>query len=241
MANVMERKTSGMRSAHRSEVARRSVSRTPRTVRLIVRPAPRRPHLQPARDFPDEWYTFQNSEPETTARAVRLAFARSDRPASPDGPRLDQVVLHHATRGHPLPTLTVSLRRARGEARTMDGLISTRRGNATAREPLGQADSFGECDLSFEAAAGPLSMTAASTKCNSSWAAAGALPMADLAAADGNIHEQSRPDDRPYHGRRALRGIGESFSAGLYSASGNLTVPIACRRDLFAGGCFDEQ
>jgi hypothetical protein len=110
------------------------------------------------RDFADEWYTLHNPEPGATARAIRLTFSRSDFPASLDDPRLDQVVLHLATRGQSVPAVTVSLRRdgVGGEARTIDGLISTRRGNAAAWEALRQADPAGQYDLSFEAAAGPL-------------------------------------------------------------------------------------
>ena len=110
------------------------------------------------RDFQDQWYTLHNPEPGATARAVRLTLSRSDFPASLDDPRLDQIVLHLATRGQPLPALTVSLRRngVGGEARAIDGLISTRRGNAAAWEALRQADPAGQYDLSFEATAGPL-------------------------------------------------------------------------------------
>jgi hypothetical protein len=112
-------------------------------------------------DFPDAWYDLHNAEvlAEPARMIVQLRITPDDFPANLDNFRIRQVALYFVRAdGAKLEISVERLKRtdaagsqtAGAAARTIDGAISTRRGNGSAWLPLvGPGTPFGTWELSL--------------------------------------------------------------------------------------------
>jgi hypothetical protein len=107
--------------------------------------------------FTDQWYDLHNPEQTKTPMVVKFNTRREDFPPNLDGIKIQQVLLYFArATGRTFEVPVTSLRftersggSAGGAATSVDGLISTRRGNAGSwTAMLGKAP-FGEWELAL--------------------------------------------------------------------------------------------
>jgi hypothetical protein len=108
--------------------------------------------------FPDQWYDLHNLEQTSTPMTVRFKTVREDFPPNMDGIRIQHVVLYFArTDGK---TFEVQVSRlgyteqgtagsVGGAATSIDGVISTRRGNAGSWTAMQGKSPAGEWELSL--------------------------------------------------------------------------------------------
>ena len=110
------------------------------------------------RDFPDQWYDLHHSEATDRPMTVRFDTRRADFPANLDALRIDSVALLVARSNGASFELPVSHLRFSegggvgeigGEADTIDGIISTRRGNAGSWLPMLGRSPVGDWELSL--------------------------------------------------------------------------------------------
>jgi len=96
--------------------------------------------------FPDQWYDLHNPDQSKTPMSVKLTTSRTDFPPNLEDLRIEQVVLAYATVNSgagSLPGTTLTFTPTRGAVplgsgplSPIDGVISTRRGNASAWEAM---------------------------------------------------------------------------------------------------------
>lgn len=110
------------------------------------------------RDFPDQWYDLHHPEATDRPMIVRFDTRRADFPANLDALRMDSVTLLVARSSGASFELPVShLRFSKsggageigGEADTIDGIISTRRGNAGSWRSMLEGPPVGGWELSL--------------------------------------------------------------------------------------------
>jgi peptidoglycan hydrolase-like protein with peptidoglycan-binding domain len=110
-----------------------------------------------ARDFPDQWYTLNNPDPSTHARAATLTLRDIDFPPNMTGLATAQIAVRLSGSG-PFPPIPITLTRGTdsGTAGTDPlGIASTRRGGAEWNQFIGHPPA-GDWQLSFDPAADPL-------------------------------------------------------------------------------------
>ncbi|MFE0512777.1 hypothetical protein, partial [Streptomyces sp. NPDC058964] len=116
-------------------------------------------------EFPDEFYELSNPADATANREVTLSVDASAFPLAIGDLQVEQVIVCLLPDGdRPVPTVTLGLRHGTrgGDAQTIDGVVSTRRGNGSAW--TGIADSpVGDWTLTLDPAAGALLDTGAVT------------------------------------------------------------------------------
>jgi hypothetical protein len=106
------------------------------------------------RDFPDQWYDLHNPTEPDGSRGVRLTLEAADFPSILEQPTTEQIVLFLDTGGAEVPPTPVVLRHggAGGEAQSIQGVVSTRRGNAPNWSAIGGSSPLGEWELELPAA-----------------------------------------------------------------------------------------
>jgi hypothetical protein len=111
-------------------------------------------------DLPDQWYDLNNPDQTPRPMTVRFTTSRSDFPPNIDDIRIQQVLLYFSraegsTFEIPLSALQFTPQGQTtaigGGATSIDGTISTRRGNAGSWIPLIGKSPFGEWELSLPA------------------------------------------------------------------------------------------
>jgi len=109
--------------------------------------------------FADQWYDLNNPELTNTPMSVTFETRRADFPPNLEQLRIEHVLLYFVGTGGEAEEMTVtdftfteegSSGVVGGGATTVDGVISTRRGNSTAWLPMIGLAPFGEWTLSLE-------------------------------------------------------------------------------------------
>jgi hypothetical protein len=107
-------------------------------------------------DLADQWYDLHNPDQTATPMSVQFSVARSDFPANIDDIRIQQVLLYFSRADGETSEIAVSALRfaegvststVGGAAKTVNGVISTRRGNATSWMPMIGKTPFGNWQL----------------------------------------------------------------------------------------------
>jgi Tc toxin complex TcA C-terminal TcB-binding domain len=106
------------------------------------------------REYPDQWYALHNPESTTAVRSIKFSLDKSDFPSQLDRVSVDQLVLYMPSTNGSVPSIGVTIHHANqgGEAHSLDGVISTRHGNATAWQTVQHQSPVGEWDLTFDLA-----------------------------------------------------------------------------------------
>jgi Tc toxin complex TcA C-terminal TcB-binding domain len=108
--------------------------------------------------FADQWYDLHNPDQTATPLTVRFTTVREDFPPNLDALRIEHVVLYFARASDAEPEIQVSglyfteqgsAGKVGGAASSVDGVISTRRGNATSWTAMIGKSPFGEWELSL--------------------------------------------------------------------------------------------
>ena len=108
--------------------------------------------------FPDQWYDLHNSEQSSTPMTVRFTTFPEDFPPNVDDVRIQQVLLYFSrANGQMFEMAVTSLRftaqgtagAVGGGATSIDGIISTRRGNAGSWTAMVGKPPFGEWELAL--------------------------------------------------------------------------------------------
>jgi hypothetical protein len=108
--------------------------------------------------FADQWYDLHNPDRAATPLTVHFTTGREDFPPHLDGLRIEHVGLYFARTSTAEPAIQVSGLsfteqgsggKVGGAATSIDGIISTRRGNATSWTTMIGKSPFGEWELSF--------------------------------------------------------------------------------------------
>jgi hypothetical protein len=111
-----------------------------------------------ASEFPDQFYELSNPADPAAPRSVTLTADASAFPLAVDDLQVEQLVVCLLPGGdNPIPTVTLGLRRgaAGGDAQTIDGVVSTRRGNGGAYKGI-TGPPTGDWTLTLDTAAGAL-------------------------------------------------------------------------------------
>ena len=110
--------------------------------------------------FADEWYDLHNPDQEDPSQQMvaRFKTTRADFPPNVEDPKIEQVVLYFVRkqgRAFEVPVTHLRFKAAGnpgwigGGAVTSDGVVSTRRGNASAWMPMIGSDVAGEWELAL--------------------------------------------------------------------------------------------
>ncbi|ASC73433.1 hypothetical protein XM38_044000 [Halomicronema hongdechloris C2206] len=114
-------------------------------------------------DFADQWYDLNNPDCTATPMAVRFELQRSDFPPNLDNLKIQHVLLYFVRKdgetfevpvGHLHFTEQNGIGKLGGGAQSIDGIISTRRGNAGSWLAMLGKSPFGEWELAFSDAPG---------------------------------------------------------------------------------------
>nr|MDQ3831145.1 hypothetical protein [Candidatus Tectomicrobia bacterium] len=109
-------------------------------------------------ELADQWYDLHNPDQAATPLTVRFTTVREDFPPNLNDLRLEHVILYFARASDTEPEIQVSglyfteqgsAGKVGGAATSIDGVISTRRGNATSWTAMIGKSPFGEWELSL--------------------------------------------------------------------------------------------
>ena len=110
-------------------------------------------------EFPDEWYRLHNPDGDATTRDARVELSGDDFPANLDDVTVQDVIVYITLLGDTAlsgPGVALHHAGAGGDASLVDGIASTRRGNAPTWSALRGGSPAGIWELSFSAAAAEL-------------------------------------------------------------------------------------
>jgi hypothetical protein len=108
--------------------------------------------------IPDAWYAFHNPDQSATPMVVRFSTTRDDFPPNLENLRIQQLVLYFARKAGSTFEVDVSYLHfteagtagvVGGQGTTLDGVISTRRGNAGSWTPILGKSPFGDFELAL--------------------------------------------------------------------------------------------